>query len=115
MKKDRGVLLTVWLVLMIIFNALAALFYFVEGSFTADLLQLPIWVPYLLGILAALNVVFAVLLFQWNKLGFYGICVNAAIVFVINTIIIGLLQALFGLIGVVILYFILRPKWKMFS
>jgi len=116
-EKKRGTLLTIWLILMLIFNGITALSYLLGGGFITSVLPtIPMWVIYSLGVFALLNFVFAIFLFMWKKWAFFGFCGSAGIIFVINLIIgIGFVSALLGLIGPVILYLIMRPKWDLFE
>lgn len=58
---------------------------------------------------AAANVAFAVALFKWQKWGFYGFIVTCTIALVINLYIgVGIGHSLTGLIGFVILYWVLN-------
>jgi uncharacterized membrane protein len=113
LEKKRGVLLTAWLILMLIASAGSAIFYFLFGSFiTAVLPTIPSWALYALGIGSALNVVFTIFLFKWKKWAFFAFCGMGGIVFVIN-IVIGLgITSISGLLGLVILWLLLRPKWN---
>jgi hypothetical protein len=56
-----------------------------------------------------LNVVFAIGVYKWKKWGFWGFCVSALAVFLINIYIgIGPLPALAGLTGVLLLFVALK-------
>ena len=55
------------------------------------------------------NIVCAVALFQWKKWAFWGFVASAVITFAINLEIgLGVGQAVLGLIGIVILYWVLQ-------
>lgn len=122
--KERGTLLTIWLVLMLIANALTAIGYLV-GSMMADTIEslmastmlfIPTWVYYVLGFFGLLNVVFTIFLFKWKKWAFYAFCGIAVIVAGINLFIgFGILDSLSGFLGVIILYLLMRPKWDLFE
>ena len=133
--KKRGFLLTAWLVLMLISTILAILFYFTiitflltgtpEGSaaesagFLAAAINpivqlIPIWIIYTLAIGSIFNLILTIYLFKWKKWAFYGICILAIVFFIFNLIArLGILSSLLGLLGPVILYLILRPKWEL--
>ncbi|WP_417197223.1 hypothetical protein [Bizionia sp.] len=73
--KQRHGCVTAWLILMIVVNAITALSYLIAGdsvseSFPGSVSNFTLIILALLGIA---NVIFAVLLFQWNKLGFWGV------------------------------------------
>ncbi len=121
-EKKLGTLLTIWLVIMVIANLFGALTYlilyklvFIE-KIAAVLPALPSTAIYILGIIGILNVIFTIFLFKWKKWAFFAYCGSAGIVFIINLIIgTGIVAALCGLIGPVILYLIMRPKWNLFE
>lgn len=116
-EKKRGVLLTLWLILMFVFNGLTALLYLLGGGFIASVLPtIPMWAIYSFGIFSLLNFVFTIFLFIWKKWAFFAFCGSAGIIFIINLVIgIGIVSTLLGLIGPVILYLILRSKWNLFE
>ena len=65
----------------------------------------------LLAILGIANVIFAILLFKWKKIGFWGFVATSIVALFINLSIgLGIAQSLFGLVGIVILYFVLQIK-----
>ncbi len=116
-EKKRGALLTIWLILMLVFNGITALTYLLGGRFiTALLPTIPSWTIYILGIGGILNVIFAIFLFRWKKWAFFAFCGMAGIAFIINLGIgTGIVSAIFGLFGPIILYLIMRPKWDLFE
>jgi hypothetical protein len=114
-EKERGTLLTIWLFLMLISNAACALIYFliVSGLITTES-AMPFWVFYVFGIACSLNVIFTIFLFKWKKWAFFAFCGMAAIAFVINIAIgINIILAFCGLLGPLILYLLLKPKWEL--
>jgi hypothetical protein len=115
-KKERGALLTFWLILMLILNGVTALLYLLGGKFVAALSPLiPVWAIYALGILSLLHVIFTIFLFMWKKWAFFAICASICVVLVINLMIgIGMMSFL-GLLSPVILYLIMKPKWGLFG
>ena len=65
----------------------------------------------LLAVLAALNVVFAVLLLTWKKIGFWGFILTSLAAVAINLSLgLGIAQSLIGLLGIVILWAVLQIK-----
>ena len=129
--KKRGALLTIWLILMLLANIGAALMYFIViylikyalGGGRIDLTPLVVafpaiyvWAFYVLGIGALLNVVFTIFLFMWKKWAFFAFCGLTGIVFIINLVTgTTIVSSILGLLGPVILYLLMRPKWKFFE
>jgi len=98
---------------MIILNALSAIFYLFAGDLISRNLPqgLPKPILILLAVLGIANVIFAVLLFKWKKLGFWGFVVTSIGALIINLSMgLGVIQSLFGLLGIAILYAVLQIK-----
>jgi len=120
-NKQRHGCVTAWLILMIILNSFTALMYLLFGNTIVQNLasDASVSMIMLLGLFGVGNVIFAILLLNWKKVGFYGFVATSLIVFIIN-ISIGLRigQSLFGLVGIAILYGVLqikggdRPAWN---
>ena len=111
--KQRHGCVTAWLILMIIANsAIAILYLFASEKITKNLPRdVSTSMIILLGIIGIGNVIFSVLLLQWKKLGFWGFIITSIGALVINmTIGMGIGQSLFGLVGIGILYGILKIK-----
>jgi hypothetical protein len=110
MQKQRHGCLTAWLVLVIIANALVALLYVAGGGVVAA--SLPSsrgWLVPVLAVLALANVAFAIALFLWKRWGFYGFVASSLVGLVVNIAAgINPAQAVFGLVGVAILYGVLQ-------
>jgi len=112
-EKQRHGCVTAWLVLMIIANAGLALVYLLANdTITRNLPEnVPSAMIYLLGFIGIINVVFAVLLFQWKRWGFYGYVVSALATFLINLSIgVPATSSILGLVGIGILFGILQIK-----
>lgn len=113
LPKQRHGCVTAWLIFMILVNSATAISYLFARDMVAQ--SLP-WetsrtMIILLGILGLGNVIFAILLFKWLKLGFWGSLITSIGALIINLNIgLGIAQSLFGLIGIVILYGILQIK-----
>jgi hypothetical protein len=105
-QRQRHGCVTAWLVIMIILNSLTAITYlFARDFITNNLPNVPKTMIVLLGIFGVANVIFAVMLFQWKKIGFWGFIVSSIVVLIINLSIgIGIGQSLLGLVGVAVLY-----------
>jgi len=111
--KQRHGCLTAWLILIIIGSSASSLMYFFARDMVTENLPAdtsPIMLI-LLGILGIGNVIFAVLLFQWKKLGFWGFVLTSIGALIINFYIgLPIGQSAFGLAGIAILYAILQIK-----
>ncbi|NPA37348.1 MAG: hypothetical protein GXO47_10920 [Chlorobi bacterium] len=111
--KQRHGCVTAWLILMIIVNSAIALLYLFAGDKVAQNFPggIPKSILILLAVTGILNVVFAILLFKWKKIGFWGFLITGTITAIINfSLGLGVFQSLFGLTGIVILYGILQIK-----
>ena len=108
-KKRHGCL-TAYLIFMMIANTLAIVAY---AGFGAAIQKanpgMPDWAMLVLPMFGVLNVVCAIGLFKLRKWGFWGFVISAAVVFFINIAIgLNILQALFGLVGIAIIYGVLQ-------
>ena len=98
-NKQRHGCLTAWLVFMIIGNSISSLIYLINP----DVLQVDAseWTFLLLAFLGAVNVMCAIALLQWQRWGFYGFCVTAAISGLVNISIgFGIVSLLYAAIAV---------------
>lgn len=112
-EKKRHGCVTAWLVLMIISNALVALVYLFAGGTVSRSLSHGIssGVLILLALVGVADIVFAIMLLQWKKAGFWGFVVTSIIALCINVSIgVGVVQSFIGLVGLAILYGILQIK-----
>jgi hypothetical protein len=113
-EKKRGELLTVWLILMLLANVGTALAYLLIGVFTAAIVpSVPLWASYTFAIFALLNVIFIIFLFMRKKWAFFALCGSAGAAFIINLAIGVDPFSVVGLLGLPVLYLILRPKWAL--
>ena len=116
-EKERGALLTVWLLLMLVANIASVMFYFVFEISTVGrqlfLPNVPLWAIYSFTVLGLLNIVFTMMLFMWRKLGFFALCISAGTAFAVNLIVGVGVFSIVGLVSIPILYLILRPKWNL--
>lgn len=111
--KQRHGCVTAWLILMIVINSLTSIAYFFAGDMITRTLPngATNTVIIFLGIIGLANVIFACLLFNWMKIGFWGFLATTIIALSINMYIgLGIGQSLLGLIGIGILYGILQIK-----
>ncbi len=114
--KDRGPLLTVWLILMLIGNIFSLFFFLVVGKLIPKLfLMYPNWVLYTFEIMTVLELILTICLFFWKKWAFYVLCVFCIIALVINVFVMKSYASILGIVGPIILYLIMRPKWNLFN
>ena len=111
--KQRHGCVTAWLIIMIIANSFIAFLYLFFGDFFVE--NLPGGISnttlVILAILGIANVLFAVLLFTWMKIGFWGFLVSGLVAFAININAgLGVVQSLPGLFGIGLLYGVLQIK-----
>jgi len=100
---------------MLIGNALTALNFLcsLTGSRTAySVLNHPEWAIPPLGFLGIVNFVCLIAIWKWKRWGMYGFAASAAVTFIINAISLSIFLALFALIGVVLIGFLVRPVWN---
>jgi hypothetical protein len=98
---------------MMIINPLVAILYLAAGSTIAkNLPDAPAWAIPVLGIFCIVNFAGAIALWRWKRWGFYAFVVSALVALVVNIMIgIPLVQVVWGPLGVVILYALLRRVW----
>jgi hypothetical protein len=111
--KQRHGCVTAFLILMIVLNSIGALTYLFAGDTisknipggVSDTMMIS------LAVLGVLNVVFAVMLYKWKRLGFWGFIITSMGAFAINMSIgLGIFQSISGLVGIVILFGVLQIK-----
>jgi hypothetical protein len=115
--RERGELLTAWLVLILVANlGVVVLYLALSFSPVGRSLLLPrvaLWIVYLFTALGAWNVGCTCFLFLWKKWAFFGLCASAAVVLALNLYLGVGVFAFTGLGAVIATYFILRPKWDL--
>lgn len=112
-KKQRHGCVTAWLVFMLIANALAGAAYLLFGELMAQSFPKPIPQSTLLGFgaLAIVNLLLAIMLFQWKKWAFWAFAVSSLIAFAINLSLgLGTATSILGLSGFFILFGILQIR-----
>ena len=112
-SKQRHGCVTAWLIFMIIANSAIAFLYLFASSFITETLpgNVSETMIMLLGIVSIANIIFAVMLFKWKKIGFWGFTGTSIIALIINLNIgLGIGQSLLGLISIAILFGILQIK-----
>ena len=111
-EKNRHGCLTAYLALLLVFNSLTALIYFVVPRTDPEhfsVVLLPSWAFPLLGIGSLLNLVSAIAIFKWKKWGFGLYVLSAFSQIVLNFYLgLGVGTAIGGLVGVAILYGVLQ-------
>lgn len=117
-KKSHRKILTIWLYLIIIFNASSlVLLLFVFSDFSSTLTSISperAWELPIAIVIMLLNIVFAVYLLKWKKWAFWGFCITGVISFIAG-VFFGVAPHLIvdELIYPVIIYFLLRPQWHL--
>ena len=102
--------LTAWLIFMLIANAATAIVtpLSIAGMRQAGLQPSPVGIGVIV-VCAIANIAFAVALFRWQRWGFYGFIATSAIALIANLSLgVGIGRSLFGLIGIVLLYWVLN-------
>ena len=115
--QERGGCLTAWLIVVLIANALIAFYYLTSGAAMQQVYpSISPAIFLFLAVIGVVNIVSAIGLWTWHKWGFYLFAATSVITLVIN-IGIGLpvVSSLTGLIGVAILWYLLRNKWQAFA
>jgi len=109
-EKKRHGCLTAHLILIIVANSLTAIATPMSVQNIRQAIPgFPTWVVWPIALMAILNVVFAVALFNWKKWGFFGFCGTATIAFALNIYSgVGIGQSIVGLAGVAILFLVLQ-------
>lgn len=120
----RGELLNFFLVAGIVGCVLATLGYvaidlvlLTNSTGLGDILSklsVPLWTLTFYPILAIVNACTLVALYRWRKWGFYVLLTSSLVAFTMNVAILGLkFEFIAGLLGIVLIYILLRPKWSM--
>ena len=115
--QERGGCLTAWLIVVLIANALIAFYYLTSSAALQQVYPGVSSVVFLLlAVIGVVNIASAIGLWTWHKWGFYLFAVTSVVTLAIN-ISIGLpvISSLTGLIGVAILWYLLRNKWQAFA
>ena len=115
-EKNHGILLTIWLFLILIGNFFSSISYLFSISTLASFYpNISPSIFYFLGILTFANVIFVIFLFNWKKWAFFALCGVAVITLMLKIFVIklGIGTLLSGLIGILILYLLLKPKWDL--
>jgi hypothetical protein len=116
-EASRGGCLTAWLVLMIIANTGSALVYLLRADpLVAHFPRLSGGGIWLLRAATLANIVLVVLIWNWRRVGVWGFTAVALLAFPLNLYIgVNPFMAALGLVGLVILAVLVRPKWALFK
>ena len=116
-QKKRGFWLTAFLILMFIANPLTSFMYFSAPDLIVSTQpKATVVIVYALGVLSVINFAIAVGIWSWKKYAVYGMYASVAIAFVINIYLgIGIVGALFGLLGGLLIFLTTRNRWQWFS
>jgi hypothetical protein len=116
-SRERGGCLTAWIVVVAIANAVTAFQYITGGNQLAQAIPgASGGVFILLAVLALVNVAAAVALWYWKRLGFYAFIGTSIAALVINLALgVPPLLSLVGLVGVGLLWYLLKDRWEQFA
>lgn len=119
---ERGGCLTTLLVVIVVGNCLVAIWNLVIYATLAQFLpympdtpDLPRGQLYLLGVVCMANVVSAVLIWNWRRIGFWGIIAAAIVSLAINLSNHLGAEAFVSLLAPAILALLVRPRWTHFK
>ncbi len=115
--KKRGFWLAAFLIFMFVTNPLSALAYFTSSELIVSVHpRATVSIVYLLGVMSSINFAIAVGIWCWKKWAVYGMYASVAIAFVINIYLrVGILGALFGLLGGLVIFLTTRNRWQWFN
>ena len=108
--KQRHGCVTAWLILMIVANS-ATIFstLALSDEIKRALPNMPDWGGPVLILCGVINVVCAVMLFKWKRIGFFGFVITSLIAAAVNVVAgVDAIQTLMGMVGVLILFGILQ-------
>ncbi len=112
-KKQHHGCVTAWLYLAVIINSITSLIYLLAPNYISQNIPGGISKPALfaLAFMSIINVICAILILKWKKIGFIGFVATSIIVFVLNyTTGLGFGQSSLGLVGVGVLFWVLQIK-----
>ena len=112
-KIERSAALSAWLTIVLIANGLSASVYLLLWLFIK--IYSPGkggWALPALAAAAGISVLFILALFKWKKWGLYGFAFTTLLSVGINSQIeVNTLSTAFGLVGVAVLWYFIRPYW----
>jgi len=108
----RGGCLAAFLILMMIVDPLVCLYYLFAGSTVTEALpNIPGWYLPLLILWCLIDFACALAIWNWKKWGVYGFGASSFLGFILNSIYFGILFSISGLLGIVLLFFLIRSSW----
>jgi len=112
MKKERNIILTLFLIFSIIANITTSFNYLNLITSESPFFNIYPVKTIVLFIGCMLGIVFDILILKWNKIGFYGALIGSLIVFFINMSFkeITFSQSLYGIYGLLILFILMQIK-----
>jgi hypothetical protein len=117
-EEKRGALLDTWLYILLLANIGGLLWYSLSYLLSAQRYSISsIQATWILAwcLLLSLNVISLSFVFRLKKWGFFGVCVITAIGLGWDLLAGTGAIALLRIVGVSILFILVRPKWKLFS
>ena len=116
-KAERGGCITAFLIFMFITNPLMTIVYLAAGDMVKSAMPgVPDWAITVLAAFGIINLGSAVAVWKWKKIGIYGFWASSIIILGINLSIgISPLQSFIGLLGPVIITYLVKPRWSEFS
>ena len=116
-EKKRNTLLNVWLIIMLIANVFSAISYlFFNSLLSSAYPYAPSWIFHIYGLLSLINIILVSFLFKWKRWAFYVFCIVTLLALIMNIYIgIEIIASMLGIVGPIILYLIMKPKWNLFE
>ena len=111
-KKKRGALLTIALILMAVHGIVAAIMYSTMSS--APEVQRP-WIISMMVLHFLANIAAAVGIFYWKKWGIYVYAASTILALVAGLLALGMWSVFYMVLPFVILGWLLRSKWDYFE
>lgn len=112
-RKERGTLLTIALVIVALHGVFATYLYYTLRTQQAYL-ERP-WILTLMVVHSALNVAAAVGIWYWKKWALYVYAASAVIALVVGLLSVGIWSVFYMVLPVAILGWLLRTKWGYFE
>ncbi|MEO1052944.1 MAG: hypothetical protein AAFX87_20080 [Bacteroidota bacterium] len=111
-QKTRHGCVTTWLILIIVFNSLALVMNtFFNSYILRNLPNASFATVFIQAVMAGINVIAAIALLRWKKIGFWGFVCTSLATFAVNVSIgFAVIPATTGLLGAAILFGILQIK-----
>ena len=111
-KKERGVLLTIALVIMAVHGIIAAFMY--NSMSTAPEVQRP-WIISMMVVHSLANIAAAIGIFYWKKWGLYVYAASTVIALVAGLLSVGIWSVFYMVLPLAIVGWLLRSKWGYFE